>query len=86
VLTGTVLLAGQSGPVDRATHMVLRADRRLTAVIWHPLLHGGGWAGPVIPPLVSPSPSHPAVSPSAPRSPAPRVVAPTPTVKASKRK
>jgi hypothetical protein len=39
------------------------ADRggRITSYLWQPLLHGGGWAGPVMPaPSATPAPSAPA--------------------------
>jgi hypothetical protein len=77
-LAGAVLVAGGSGTVDRGLHLVLFAERRITAPIWQPLLHGGGWVAPLLPARPAPSAPAPTVRPSgAPAHPAPAVPSPT---------
>jgi len=58
VVATVVLFAGFSDGVAGAVHWAKDGTGRVTSYLWHPLLHGGGWAEPIQPsPSPSPAPS-----------------------------
>ncbi|MBL7258038.1 hypothetical protein [Paractinoplanes lichenicola] len=56
VVVAVTLFAGFSGSAAAAVRWAGHGVGQVTAYLWQPLLHGGGWAGP-LQPAPSPSPS-----------------------------